>query len=499
MILLKRTLLILTTAILVAVFFTKASSPSLKTNENRESFSQLPPYHIKWYHVGLPRKDLSLVFEEVSKYTLKKINASVEMRIIEWENYDEELESIIASGENFDLCFTAAYCNYVQNVARGAFVELDPLIEKYGQGVAKLINPVFFKGSRIKGKLYALPANKEIAHQSALIFNKKYVDKYSFDLSKINKLGDLDPYLKTIKEKEPDIIPYAIESKYNNSFSLPFDRIIEGVPGALYYDNRTGYKIVNELDTPEYKEYFNILHSWHKEGYILKESYSYVRLDEYLQNGNWFASAISYTPNSDDIFSYSSGYEIEVVPLNSPVTENRDCRGSMLAISSSSKNPDRAMMFLELLNTDKYLYNLVTFGIEEKHYFKIDENTIKTPEGINEFTASYQLAPFTTGNIMLCYILSPCPQTMYEDYQNFNNSASCSPLLGFDFDPTNVKNEISALLSVSDEFEGPLKTGAIDSDIYLPKAIEKYKSAGLDKLIEEEQKQLNQWILKNGQ
>ena len=40
----------------------------------------------------------------------------------------------------------------------------------------------------------------------------------------------------------------------------------------------------------------------------------------------------------------------------------------MHAISIVSKNPERAMMFLNLLNTDEYLRNLLAFGIEGVHY-----------------------------------------------------------------------------------------------------------------------------------
>ncbi|TYQ16982.1 UNVERIFIED_CONTAM: carbohydrate ABC transporter substrate-binding protein (CUT1 family) [Acetivibrio alkalicellulosi] len=466
--------------------------------EDVSTITKESPYHIVWYHIGTPQKDTELVFNEVSKYTLQKINATVEMRLIDWGSYNEEMEKIIASREKFDICFTAAYSNYVHNSGKGAFFEIDSLLETYGQGIIEVTSPLLFEGAKINGKLYAVPLNKEVGHQNALTFNKQYIDKYCFDLSKITKLEDIEPWLQIIKEKEPDIIPYLIESTFNNSFALPFDRIVEGIPGALYYDNRTGYKVINELNTPVYKEYFKTMHKWYKARYIHQESVYTKQLSEYQKKGNWFASVVSYTPHVDISLSLRFGYDVEVVPLNIPVVENRDCRGSMLAISSTSQNPQKAMMFLELLSTDKYLYNLVTYGVEGVHYIKNNEYTFKYPDGINEFTTSYTLAPFTSGNMMLSYININFPRSLFDDYKIFSNSVLESPLLGFDFDPTNVKKEISALLSISSQFEGPLKTGAVDPDIYLPKAIEKYKSAGLDIVLEEQQRQLDEWLLQKG-
>ena len=45
----------------------------------------------------------------------------------------------------------------------------------------------------------------------------------------------------------------------------------------------------------------------------------------------------------------------------------------MIGISRTSKNPEKAFKFIELVNTDKDLYNLICFGIEGKHY-NLDEN-----------------------------------------------------------------------------------------------------------------------------
>lgn len=455
------------------------------------------PYKIIWYHINAPQKDTEIVLNEVNKYLRNKINATLDLRLIDWQNYDKKINAVISAGEPFDICFTSAYINnYIQNSVNGNFLELDSLLNKYGQGTIKNLNPLFFEGTRIDGKIYAVPANKELAHQNALVFNKKYVDKYGFDVSKIKSFYDIEPMLKVIKEKEPDIIPYAIHNAYNNSYSLPFDKIIENIPGALYYDNRTNYKIINQFETPEYKKYFSTMHNWYLKGYIPKEAARLKQVNSYENSGNFFASTYSYSPHSDITLKIMFGYDCIVIPLEMPVIETRDCQGSMLAISRTSKNPQKVMEFINLLNTDEYLHNLIVLGIEGRHYTKNTANTYSYLPGYNQSNSLYMLAPFTAGNIYIGYIYSEYPQSIYNDYKTFNESAYKSPILGFVFDTTSVKKEISALASISSELYGPLITGTVDPDIYLPKAIEKYKEAGLDKVLSEEQRQLNEWLKK---
>ena len=70
--------------------------------------------------------------------------------------------------------------------------------------------------------------------------------------------------------------------------------------------------------------------------------------------------------------------------------------------------------------------------------------------------------------------------------------------LGFNFDTSKVTAEIAAVQNAEDAFWAPLMTGTVDPDEYLPKAIEKLKSAGLDKITAEAQTQLDAWKAANG-
>lgn len=480
--------------VLIAVLLVVITGCSSVNVHQTETSS--PPYEIIWYHINAPQKDTLEVFNEVNKYIKPKINAHVTIKMVDWNEYDNVMKAVIASGEKYDICFTSSWANdYFENANKGSFREVSSLLDKHGHKIVETSNKILLDGTKIKGKNYAIPCKQEIGHQFALIFNHKYVEKYGFDISRISKLEDIEPMLNIIKENEPDVIPYAITGGFNHSLALPFDRIIENIPGSLYYDNRTQYKVTNEIETLEYKNYLSIMHRWNRLGYIAEDApYMGVSISNFEKEGNWFASITSNVPHGDIILSTRCGYKIDVIPLHKPIIKNRDLSGSMLAISSISSNPEIAMKFIDLLHSDKYLYNLVTYGIEGKHYIKNSDGTISYPEGKTQFNCDYGMAPFTTGNLMLTYILKDYPLTYLDDYENFNSIGIKSPLIGFWFDPSNVKNEIASLSSISSEFLPALNTGAIDPEVYLPVFISKLNDAGLQKVLDEEQKQLKEWM-----
>lgn len=455
--------------------------------------SKLTHYNIVWYHCSPPMPDSEMVFEEVNKYLKEKINASVEIKLVDFKDYDRELKAVISSGEKYDICFTSVWMNsYVHNSQGGAFVELDGLLEKYAKGTLNILPKVLLDASRVDGKLYGLPSNKQLAHQWGIKFNKKYVSKYNFDLSKVSKLEDIEPMLKTIKEREPQVVPYLIYGYVCHAYTLPMERVDEQVPSALYLDNRTDYRLINTFESPEFKDYASLMHKWYKAGYILEDAASLNNVSDFEKSGNWFASVISYNPSVETEISNSMGYDIVAVPLHKPFVTKKDITYYMHAVSSTSEDPERAVMFLEMLNTDKYLYNLIAHGIEGRHYIKNGENVI-TPTD----KASYGIDSYSFGNKKLSYSLSNYAKTLDKENERFDKSAIISPLLKFTFNPEPVKDEILKITQVTEESEGPIFVGAVDPEVYIPKVIEKYKAAGLDKVMEEQQKQLNEWLREN--
>ncbi|GMQ61860.1 ABC transporter substrate-binding protein [Vallitalea maricola] len=448
------------------------------------------PVNLTWYTIGTPQKDETLVEEELNKYLLEKINATVDIKMFDWAEYNQKMQVKIASGENFDIMFSCSWANdFASNVSKGALLPLDDLINEYGTGIRDNLHPLFLEGATIDGKIYGLPTNKELGWQAMWIINKDLADKYDIDTSKITTLESLEPYLQIIKDNEPDVIPLTLDKQSAPYIPNIDDFLGANLPFGIKFDDDS--KIVNTYETEEAMEIFKTIHRYYEKGFIHPDA-AINTVGDYNKSGNYFIAKAHYQPYAELIwhdgdFSMS---EIAIMPVHEPYANNSSTRGAMQGISVTSEYPEKAMEFLNLLYTDEYVVNLIDYGIEGTHYNKVDDKHIsKTEQG----KKSYAFPGFSIGNLFNTYSLEGTPDDKWEKFEEFNNSCINAPSLGFTPDLSSVKTTMSAVTNVAEEVNSSIYLGVVDPTEYVPKAIEKLKAAGIDKVIEELQKQYDEW------
>ncbi|MCG7408088.1 ABC transporter substrate-binding protein [Paenibacillus sp. ACRRX] len=446
------------------------------------------PVELIWYSIGTPQKDVDKVMEKVSEYTKEKIGVTIKMKMFDWGDYNQKMGVIAASGEPYDIAFTSSWAfDYVSNSKKGAFYQMDELLDKYGQDIKKLVHPSFLEGAKVEGKTFAIPVNKELPAQKVFRFNKKFVDKYNLDINSVKTLQDLEPLLEKVKAGEPGLYPLSADKQFK--FGVPYDLVNENLPLGVSLSDTQELKIVNVLEQPDMMKSFETMHDYYKKGYVKKDAATAQNGDE-MKTGKWLVDMPDTQPFADNQWSQTLGYPVVSVPYTEPYVYNWSVTGSMHAISANSKYPEQAMKFLNLLNSDKYLRNLVNNGIEGEHYKRIDDSTV---EYLPAKTEGYDLPGFTLGNFFILDKLPTDPKDKWEQFAKFNDAAKNAPLLGFYFNADNVKTELAALQNVKEEFFASLYTGSVDPKVYISKAVEKFKAAGLDKVQAEMQTQLDAW------
>lgn len=449
------------------------------------------PVNLIWYTIGTPQKDVDRVMEEVSKYTKEKINATITMKMVDWGDYQQKMQVNVASGEPMDILFTSAGgFDYVQNARKGAFLQIDDLLEQYGKELKATIDPAFLEGSKVDGHNYGIPANKELPQQEVWRFNKSLVDKYNLDITNVRSLDSIEPLLETIKENEPTITTFAMDKNYVPY--VPYDYVITNLPLAVKLDT-TDYKIVNILETPEMKEALTTMRKYYQAGYVAPEAATTGSTSDLMTSGQWFMDRAQTQPSADNLWSASYGYPVVSTPASDAIITNTSVQGSIMAISANSEYPEKAMEFLNLLNTDPVLRNMVDSGIEGVHYKKLDDTHY---ENLAE-SKNYDMPSYSLGNNMLLYLNPTDPDDKWEQFKEFNAAGVSSPILSFNFDSTKVATQMAAVQNVKEQFWSSLMTGTVDPESYLPKAIEKFKEAGLDEVIAEAQAQLDAWRADN--
>lgn len=142
-------------------------------------------------------------------------------------------------------------------------------------------------------------------------------------------------------------------------------------------------KVINEFTKAETKAFYKILNRFYKLKYIKKPK------DLYDNSENSKAFAILNTDYNPLSLSDSAVSERVNIYLSKPTISNSSGTGCMNAISSKTIDPELDLKLIELINTDKYLNNLLHFGVEGRHYVKSSDNVIKYPSGINQSNTPY--------------------------------------------------------------------------------------------------------------
>lgn len=422
-----------------------------------------------------PQVDQQKVQDAINEYLQKdlKVNVNLELNFI--EGWDEKSNLMISSGEEFDIMFTAGWFKYSENVAKGAFLPLDDLIDKNAPKLKETVTPEWFDGTRVDGKIYAVPTMKEKGAQDGVVLNKSLVEKYKIDVSTIKSAKDLEPYLALIKEKEPDYIPWWGEFIYQIDYID--DYIINGL--ISYKDG----KAVPYWELPEVMEGFRTAHDWYTKGYIN----SNIMENPQQALGGFFAGWAMLKPGKDK--ELSAAYEEDLVQAGTTevLTRTGDLQGSMMAISRTSKHPEMAIKILELMNTDKTLNNMINFGIEGVHYKKVSDNIITKTDATPNYSPG---GGWIFQNQFLNYLWDTEDPNKWEEFEKFNDSARISPILGFVFDPSNVETEIAAINNIMEQYR-QVQQGVIDPDVAVPEAMDKCYKAGLQNVLDEANKQLD--------
>jgi putative aldouronate transport system substrate-binding protein len=456
---------------------------TLDSNEETESTV------IQWYLLGDPPNDIDAVSEKANEYIRNKINAEIHFNFIGWGDFFEGKEKLYASGEKVDIIYAAGWWNYAKDVSKGYYYPLNGLLDEFAPKTKEILGENLLKGAEVQDKIYALAIPGQCnAAASGIRFRKDLVKKYNINLNKIKKIEDVEPILKLIKSKQPSIVPLFNKSNTLNYDILNMQSIGSDLncPGCLSAGNKD-MMVYNEFAKAETKAFLKTLNKFHKLGYIKKPKNNYDNME---LNKAFAILDTSLNPIYDENNLYR---ETVNVYLAKPSITNSSATSSMNAISSNTENPELDLRLIELVNTDKYLNNLLHFGIEGEHYVKISKNVIKY--SLNSSNADYPNSMYwMIGNRFLDFTFNFEDKNKYQSLKDFNDKAIAVKTLGFTFIPEPVSKEIAACASVWSIYVPNLLTGEYDPDKYIPIINKEFKKAGINKVMAETQKQYNKWI-----
>jgi putative aldouronate transport system substrate-binding protein len=253
---------------------------------------------------------------------------------------------------------------------------------------------------------------------------------------------------------------------------------------GMYFDGRDT-KVHNVYETQDGLDMLNLTRKFYQAGYIRKDaSLENTKHNDNIRNGTVFCTPSLLKPGKD---GEMSNPKITFVQKGLQDTYMYDAMGAMVSLSKTSQDPERCMMFLNMLYQSKELTNLIHYGIEGKDYTKKSDNVIE-PIKDNGWQLNKQWA---IGNQFIQYLTSTDDPQKFKKIEQMNKEAKACPFNGFTFNKDSLTAEYAAVVNATKQFRSALNVGAIDPEENISKILDAQKKAGIDKIKNEMQKQFD--------
>ncbi|MCM8710039.1 extracellular solute-binding protein [Clostridium sp. SYSU_GA19001] len=485
-------------ATLASSVLSGCSSSKTTGSDSKGTVDTSKPVELSMYLIGSPARDYDQVLAELNKKAKADLNATVKVSWIGWGDFSTKYPLVLASGEPIDLIYTATWLNFYQQAQKGAFKALEEIGPKYAPKSFAAEPKEALKQATIDGHIYALPANFNNYNTYGVMVRGDLMKKYG--ITDIKTIDDYGKYLDAVTKNDKNLDPAGmyntqtpIDGLYffsQNLYPLTGD-VATNSPFWIDVNDPSG-KIVNIVDRPDMPDFLKKMKEWSDKGYWPKSVLS-NKDNEMLNTGK----AASLMHNMDTwVGNYirNPQYDLKYYNFVSPSYPLSYIQDAM-AIPASSQNPERALMLLEKLRTDQSYYNLLTYGIEGKHYEITADKKIKALDSEGFQAEGYCSWGFRDSNFRYEQVGSPSNLSEFKAQLKSSGKTNIYTSFNMNLDP--VKNEYAAVLNVMQQYYLPLKLGYVDPVSGLATLKEKLKAAGVEKVQAELQKQLDEFIKNN--
>lgn len=425
----------------------------------------------------------------------EKLNCTIKTNYLSWAEYRNKYPLIFSSGEEFDMAYTANWLNYYSLAQKGAFKSLDELWPTYAPNNFSKQSESAKQQATVDGHYYAIPTLFRTYNIYGPIYRTDILEGTDWD-GKMENLNDYETYLSYVKEAAPEMEPVAIVSEGSEIDELFMqERGLYPVKGAngdfLWLDPQEAEpKIFTYYDYEKTPEFLELVNRWNEAGYFTKSALSDTdsakvesgKAASRIKNGGTYEGEHMKHPE----WGFKFANFIGDVSYSSFMQDG-------LAISNTSKNPERALAWYDLITGDEEAFRAWDYGIEGTSYEVIDGQVkmLNTDD-----YAESSLWAARTPDFFLPVYGSPSDLREMEKASDakIQDGVGCQKFRGMNIDTSKVETEYAASINAHQQYWWPLELGYTDPVTGLEEYKQKMQAAGIDKVIEEFQRQLDEYL-----
>ena len=417
-----------------------------------------------------------VVDEKINEILKEKLNCTLKINWIGWAEYANKYPLLFSSGESFDMAYSATWVNYASLAQRGAFKNLDELWPTYAPDNFAKTSDAAKEQATIAGHYYCVPALQATYTTYGPIYRADLVEGSGWD-GVMETFEDIEEYCDIIKETHPEMEPldqYSAGPEWSYLYMLNkgFTNVDKGLRYMWFDPNEENPKIFTIGEYEGTPEFLQMMTRWNEKGFFSKSALSDTDSQKF-QNGKAALRVHSIYTYSGQVIA-NPDWDIRYANMVKDVAHLpfiQDC----MVISNTSKNPERALAFWNLLTTDQEMFDAFMYGVEGVTYTLNDKGEFQITD-----TDLYSTGAMWGAN---CDGLSRNQVGTPEDYnplrESFEESITegkgTERFTGFVFDTSSIETEIAACGNVGQQYWWPLELAYTDSETGLAEYVEKMK------------------------
>lgn len=453
--------------------------------------------------IGQTPADLQRVQEAINEISREKIGVEVELKDVAIPDTFSNYSMWIGSGEQIDLMCIAfqGINNYVNS---GQLLPLDDLLASDAAYLSSLAEEFpLTDGAVIQGTTYGIqPVMPFYGFRGGMIIREDYFNETAIEVKDQYTWDEMTEILESIKEAHPDTSPVCILGSSVGSAATDYGFFAEmdnlgatAASGTLLSADST--TIENVFATENYKEYLLLMRDWYEKGLIMMDAATTdSTVTELMTSGKTCANPMNTQPVQAAGTEASYGWTSLALNMTEGYYPSISASGgSYYTIPITSGNPNAAMKFLNLMYEDQRIADLLKSGIEGEHYVKTDvDYVIAYPDGVTPDNSAYTQPLGLFGDRR--YELNYSEGVSIEINEAWTEANMKKPYqsVGYNYDTTNMTNQIIAVNTVLDQYLPSLETGSVENveEVY-EQFLAALETAGINDIIADNQAQFDAW------
>lgn len=417
----------------------------------------------------------------------------------------QEATLMVSSGEQLDVALTA-FTSVGHLVEKGLVLPLDEYVEEHAAYIMEVC-PEAVAGCSYDGKIYGLPscANKSFG-TFGYNMKKSYCDKYGFeqDDNRIYTLEEIEEMFAIVKEGEGE--NFYMHTPWNNQYEplnysyQNLDPVTGSLSGGVLMNNRDfkDLTIYNYFETEEYKEYCEMVYDWAQKGYIAPDASVDTDFMNRAMDDNYLGTFAYGAPTSDMLETNTTwGEEVVLFRTIDGYMNMSGGQTVMWNVPITSAHPEKAVEAINYVIEHTEAAELIQYGFEGEEYEVVEEKDgqrlIKYLEEDVTLLPYYNPYGLWGDRLRIASTTSVDFGVRTREYDQAVKEERKSAGIGYMFKATEVASEIAAVETVMAQYVPSLNAGAVNPEEALPEFIAALKDAGIDKIIAENQRQIDEW------